>query len=61
MATPVNTTNNGVDDIFVVSSDVLILESLAKQVAHDSAGAIVTFSGTTRNTFEGNSYRYNCL
>ncbi|RKP23774.1 Molybdopterin biosynthesis MoaE [Syncephalis pseudoplumigaleata] len=39
--------------MFVVSPAALDLASLARQVAHDSAGAIVTFSGTTRDTFDG--------
>ncbi|KAI9593052.1 Molybdopterin biosynthesis MoaE [Syncephalis fuscata] len=49
------TTTNAIEDIYVVTPDLLELEPLARQVADDTAGAVVTFSGTTRDSFEGKS------
>ena len=36
-----------------VTEQALSLESYAKKVESDSAGAIATFSGVTRNNFKG--------
>ncbi|RKP04685.1 Molybdopterin biosynthesis MoaE [Thamnocephalis sphaerospora] len=41
------------DDLYVVTDTRLSLEQLADQVRDDGAGAVVTFSGTTRNHFQG--------
>ncbi|KAI8056807.1 Molybdopterin biosynthesis MoaE [Syncephalis plumigaleata] len=41
-----------IEDIFSVTFEVLNMESLVKEVADNSVGAIVTFSGTTRDTFK---------
>lgn len=41
------------DIVEITSEDIPSLDYITSQVHDDSAGAISTFSGTTRNTFEG--------
>jgi molybdopterin synthase catalytic subunit len=40
-------------DFVKITPEPLILQDIVDLVKDDSAGAITTFSGTTRNTFEG--------
>jgi molybdopterin synthase catalytic subunit len=40
-------------DIYAVGPEILRLEPLADQIRSNSAGALVTFSGTTRDHFQG--------
>jgi hypothetical protein len=40
-------------DIVKITSDVISLDEVAKSVHDPKAGAISTFSGTTRDNFEG--------
>eukprot|EP00965_Chrysotila_dentata_P042149 1398080-Pleurochrysis_carterae.AAC.1 len=51
-AVPVADTVGGVDTI-LITAETLPIGSLAAQVGCATAGAIATFIGTTRNTFEG--------
>ena len=46
-------TCNGVDMYVLVTSDGLKLDPLVGRVTDDGAGAIATFSGVTRDTFNG--------
>lgn len=42
------------NDIVTISPNVLpSLDTVSHQVSNDGAGAIVTFSGCTRDTFQG--------
>lgn len=43
----------GDEDYVLVTEDKISLEDLTQRVASDSAGAIATFSGTTRDNFNG--------
>jgi len=40
-------------DIVKITSDIISLDEVAKSVHDPKAGAISTFSGTTRDNFEG--------
>lgn len=40
-------------DIVKITADIISLDEIAKAVADPKAGAISTFSGTTRDNFEG--------
>ncbi|KAI9329985.1 hypothetical protein BDR26DRAFT_939077 [Obelidium mucronatum] len=48
---PIATTTN--KSLVEVADQISSLDELVKQVGDDSCGAIATFSGTTRNSFEG--------
>lgn len=39
--------------IIITENDIPPLDTITQQVQDDGAGAISTFSGTTRNTFQG--------
>ena len=46
-------THDDVDIYVLVTPDGLKLDPVVGRVTHDGAGAIATFSGVTRNTFNG--------
>lgn len=45
-------------DIVKITADIISLDEIAKAVADPKAGAISTFSGTTRDNFEGTLCHY---
>lgn len=44
------------DTVVITHEGLPLLDDIVKIVRDDSAGAISTFSGTTRDTFEGISF-----
>jgi molybdopterin synthase catalytic subunit len=42
------------DIVVITANEIISLDEITSQVQDDGAGAISTFSGTTRNTFQGN-------
>jgi molybdopterin synthase catalytic subunit len=48
-------------DIVKITGDIISLDEIAKSVADPKAGAISTFSGTTRDNFEGMRYFQSTL
>ena len=54
-ATNVSDDNNNKSIVEITHEELPSLETVSQLVQDDTAGAIATFSGLTRDTFEGDS------